>query len=68
MSATGRAREWAEHLRWIREHVTGRPKASRYYTVEQLEKMGMIGVYAEEPFFKWLFNTLRWLPFDLKHR
>jgi hypothetical protein len=43
-----RAREWAYHLKWISEHIIGRPKASEEYTVEQLEGFGLIGIYAED--------------------
>lgn len=28
--------------------LIGRPKATEIYTIEQLEEMGLIGVYAEE--------------------
>jgi hypothetical protein len=60
--------EWESHLRWINAHVTGRPQATKHYTVEQLETMEMIGVYADEPFFTWLYNTIRFIPFHLKYR
>lgn len=38
--------EWKHHLNWIAENVIGPPKATDYYTQEELEKMGMIGIYA----------------------
>lgn len=41
--------EWQYHLDWINQNEVGRPKATAHYTVEQLESMGMIGVYAKEP-------------------
>lgn len=39
--------EWRHHLEWIDRNVIGRPKATEKYTVEELEKMGMIGIYAK---------------------
>lgn len=38
--------EWQYHLDWINENVIGPPKGTDHYTVEQLEEMGMIGIYA----------------------
>ena len=38
--------DWLRHLEWINRNVIGRPKATEAYTVEQLEAMGMIGIYA----------------------
>lgn len=38
--------EWQQHLEWITENVIGPPKATDHYTQEELEKMGMIGIYA----------------------
>ena len=36
-----------KHLEaWLSDKIIGRPKASEKYTVEQLESMGMRGVYA----------------------
>lgn len=39
---------WRQHLEWINRNVIGRPQATETYTVEQLEAMGMIGIYAPE--------------------
>lgn len=36
---------WRE---WLKGKVIGRPQASFKYTVEQLEAMGMVGVYDPE--------------------
>lgn len=33
------------HLRWMAQFVCGRPKATDHYTVEELEKFGMVGLY-----------------------
>lgn len=37
---------WLNHLRWINSNVIGPPKATDYYSVEELEAMGMVGIYA----------------------
>lgn len=39
---------WERHLEWVNSNVIGRPKATEKYTVEELENMGMIGIYARE--------------------
>lgn len=39
----------ARHRRWLEGKVIGKPRSSPYFTVEQLEEMGYIGVYVEEP-------------------
>ena len=41
-----RESEWANHLAWINAHVVGPPKATEFYSVEELKAMGMIGIYA----------------------
>mgnify|MGYP006352070807 CR=1 FL=1 len=41
-------REWEWHMKWVNENVIGRPHASEYYTVEQLEERGMVGLYKVE--------------------
>lgn len=41
-------RAWQRHLDWINKNVIGPPKATDFYTREQLEEMGMIGIYAKE--------------------
>ena len=38
-------REWEQHLAWINENVIGPPESSDFYTVEELEQQGMIGIY-----------------------
>lgn len=38
--------DWLQHLEWIRRNIIDRPKATETYTAEQLEAMGMIGIYA----------------------
>lgn len=37
---------WNRHLDWINNNVVDPPKATDVYTVEQLENMSMIGIYA----------------------
>lgn len=34
-----------EYVNWVNQFVRGRPMATEHYTVEQLEEMGMIGLY-----------------------
>jgi hypothetical protein len=36
---------WRHHLEWLTGKVIGPPKATATYSVEQLEGMGMVGVY-----------------------
>lgn len=38
-------RAWNRHLEWVNSNEIGRPKATEKYTVEQLEEMGMVGIY-----------------------
>jgi hypothetical protein len=33
---------------WLRDKTVGTPKATRYFTVAELEAMGMVGIYAPE--------------------
>ena len=40
--------EWQNHLEWIAKNQIGRPMATDKYTVEELEKMGMVGIYASD--------------------
>ncbi len=39
-------REWEHHLKYINDHIIGPPKGTEKWSVEELEKQGMIGVYA----------------------
>ncbi len=43
-----RKREWASHIKWVNANVIGPPKATDKHTVESLQKMGMVGLYAKE--------------------
>lgn len=38
--------QWEQHLEWVGKNVIGRPKATEKHTVEELEIMGMVGVYS----------------------
>jgi hypothetical protein len=38
---------WENYLRWLDGKIIGRPQATEAYTVEQLESIGMVGVYAQ---------------------
>jgi len=40
------ADEWRHHMEWVNANVIDRPKATDTYTVEQLEAMNMVGIYA----------------------
>lgn len=39
---------WQNYLSWLDNKIIGRPQATEKYTVEQLEEMGMVGVYIPE--------------------
>ena len=39
---------WSHHLYWLKDKILGRPQESDFYTTEQLESMGMVGVYVLE--------------------
>jgi hypothetical protein len=41
----GREIAWQRHLDYLSDKRIGRPQATTTYTVEQLEAMGMVGVY-----------------------
>lgn len=34
--------------KWLSDKIIRDPKATDFYTVEQLKKMGMVGIYAKE--------------------
>lgn len=36
---------WQHHIEWLKGKVITRPKATDKYTIEELEAMGMVGVY-----------------------
>lgn len=33
---------------WLKDKVIGQPKPNDHYTVAQLEKLGFVGIYAED--------------------
>lgn len=37
--------DWLRHLEWIDSNVIDRPQSTPYYTTEQLEDNGMVGLY-----------------------
>jgi len=41
-----REEAWERHLQWLEDKDIRRPKATKTFTVEQLEKMGLVGVYS----------------------
>lgn len=43
-----RAKEWEQHLAWIKQFNIGPPKANEHFTQEQFKKIGMIGLYKKE--------------------
>ena len=47
-----KAYEWKQHMDRYLANLTGPPKATDHYTVEELEKMGMVGLYRREPVTK----------------
>lgn len=36
---------WEKYSKWLEDKVIGLPKATEYYTVEQLQKENLVGVY-----------------------
>lgn len=42
----GMDREWQAHLDWVNKNIIGPPKATDYYTQEELEAEKMVGIYA----------------------
>lgn len=40
--------EWRNWLNWIAKNHIGRPVATDKYSVEELERMGMVGVYSDD--------------------
>lgn len=43
-----REEEWQQYLKWINANVIGPPKETERYSVDALQKMGMIGIYAKQ--------------------
>jgi len=37
--------QWQRYLEWLKDKTIGRPRATWAFSVEQLEAMGMVGVY-----------------------
>lgn len=46
----GRERAWQRHLDYLSDKFISRPQATTTYTVEELEAMGMVGVYKIEDY------------------
>jgi len=38
--------EFERYLAWVADNHIGQPKATDKYSVEELEQMGMVGIYA----------------------
>ena len=39
---------WRHWNEWVSNKIIGRPKATKWYTVEELEDKGVIGIYSKE--------------------
>lgn len=39
--------EWQHHIAWIKENMIGPPKATKAYSVKELQLMHMVGVYSK---------------------
>ena len=39
---------WRRQQKWLEGKIIGRPKTTDHYTVEELEDMGSVGVYADD--------------------
>lgn len=37
--------EWNYYLKWVSDHIIGKPKATKHYSVQKLESMNVIGLY-----------------------
>lgn len=59
-------REYQYHLDWIDENITDRPKGTKSYSVEALEKMELVGIY--QPLFRTLgsVDQISWWIFGMK--
>lgn len=50
---------WKNHLAYLSDKVIGRPQGTPYFSVSELEKQGMVGVYKEMGLREWL--AYRWM-------
>lgn len=50
---------WRNHLSYLSDKVIGRPQGTPYFSVSDLEKEGMVGVYKEMGLHEWL--AYRWI-------
>lgn len=61
-SQENRDEQWKDWLKWVGRNIMGRPKRTEFYSVEQLEAMGMVGLYAPqdeaEPPQKWALGEV----------
>ena len=50
------------HLCWLEDKIIGLPRASKAYTVKQMQEMKLVGVYANVSFGEWLKRLFKgWL-------
>lgn len=40
-------REWQAHLNWIAQNIIGPPKRTKTYSVKELIRQGMVGIYSK---------------------
>lgn len=40
--------EWQYHLDWIKENLLGPPKETDTYSIKELTKMGLVGIYSKQ--------------------
>ena len=48
MTGQTHAEACASWIDWVRRNVIGDPQAADAYTVEELKRMGLVGLYARE--------------------
>lgn len=50
------------HNEWLKGKIISHPRATRYYTVQQLKEMKLVGVYMQVSFWEWLYRLWKgWL-------
>ena len=50
------------HREWLKGKIIGKPRASKYYTVKQMEEMQLVGVYMNVGLREWLSRLFKgWL-------
>ena len=40
--------EWGDYKRWLKDKIICNPRPNKNYTVEELKKMNMVGIYRKD--------------------